>query len=80
MSRSRHFFEVRNHTASDQWGHTIETTVFVDENLPEEKAKEKAMQHAEQVSEETGDRLSLIKVTKTLEEKVYKKTHSISAS
>ena len=79
MGRSREFFEVRNHTASDQWAHTIETTVFVDENLPEKEAKEKAVQHAEQVSEERGDRLSVIKVTKTLQE-TFEEKHSISPS
>jgi predicted RNA-binding protein with PUA-like domain len=79
MGRKREFFEVRNHTASNQWAHTIETTVFVDENLPEEKAKEKAVEHAEQVSEERGDRLSVIKVTKALEE-TFEEKHSISAS
>jgi len=79
MSRSREFFEVRNYTASNQWSHTIETTVFVDENLPEKEAKEKAVQHAEKVSEERGDQLSVIKVTKTLEE-TFEGKHSISAS
>ena len=79
MGRSREFFEVRNHTASDQWAHTIETTVFVDENLTEKKAKEEAVQHAEQVSEETGDRLSVIKGTKTLQE-TFEEKHSLSPS